>query len=71
MLDLVAELGLALMLGLVLGYLVAMPRVKVLEKKVRVLEMVNRELEKGNWLQRESRKAMARSLEQLERKEKA
>jgi hypothetical protein len=64
-LDLVAGLILGLAAGLVLGYWAAIPRVKRLEKE---LETVLR-LEKANWLARDSRLAMAHSLEKLKAEE--
>jgi hypothetical protein len=55
--DLFAVCLLVLVLGLVLGYLLAMPRVKVLETALH--------LEKENWLVRESKLAQAHSLAML------
>ena len=59
--DLVAAAVLGLAVGSVLGYWMALPRVRRLEKD---LETVLR-LEKANWLARDSRLAMAHSLEKL------
>jgi hypothetical protein len=64
-LDLVATVVLGLAVGSVLGYWLALPRVKRLEKD---LETVLR-LEKANWLARDSRLAMVHSLEKLKAEE--
>ena len=60
-LDLVAVLGMGLAAGSVLGYWAAKPRVNRLEKELATVLR----LEKANWLARDSRLAMAHSLENL------
>jgi hypothetical protein len=59
--DLFAVCLLVLGLGLVLGYLLAMPRVKVLETALHS--------ERENWLARESKLAQAHSLAMLKVKD--
>ncbi len=63
--DLLAAVALGVLLGSVLGYWAALPRVKRLEKD---LETVLR-LEKANWLARDSKLAQAHSLVMLKVKD--